>query len=273
MQSAGQEFKIAIAGPAMSALLGVVLFGVGQFVPGGIGTTLWYLGFVNFALAIFNLLPGFPLDGGRVFRSMVWARTNDLQRSTTIATRVGGFIGWLIIAVGALFVLRGSLVGLWYMFIGFFLKSAADNAREAVTIERAIAGVTVAEVMRAAPPTVDGGITLERLIEEHVLRGERAVFVELDGNVAGVVTTTDLAKVPREQHGSTTAATLMVPAEQVVVASPEMSLQAALRLLMENDIHQLPVIEDGRFVGLLTRGDIFHHIETRRRFLRPRTHP
>ena len=274
MQSPGQEFRIAIAGPAMSALIGVVLLGAGLLLENPIGDLLANLGFVNILLAVFNLLPGFPLDGGRVFRSLVWARTHDLQRSTTVATRVGAGIGWVIIAIGTALVLRGNAAGLWYIFIGLFLKSAADNARDAVTIERAIADVSVAEVMRAAPETVDASMLIQRIIDERVLRhGERAVFVERDGHVAGVVTTTDLAKVPRDQHASTTVGAVMVPAERVITASPEMPLAEALRLLIEKDVHQLPVIEAGRFVGLLTRGDIFQHIEARRRFLRPRPHP
>ena len=273
MQSAGQEFRIAIAGPLTSALIGAVLLGVGQLVDHPIGDVLADLGFVNLLLAAFNLLPGFPLDGGRVFRSVVWARTHDLQRSTAIATRVGGVIGWAIIAIGAALVWRGVGSGLWYIFIGYFLKSAADNARDAVTIERAIADVRVVDVMRAAPEPVDAGTSLQRLIEDRVLqRGERAVFVGQDGRVAGVVTTADLVRVPREQHATTSVGMLMVPADRVVTASPEMPLVEALRLLIERDVHQLPVIEAGRFVGLLTRGDIFQHIEARRRFLRPRTH-
>ena len=274
MQSAKQEFGVAIAGPAMSVALGAALVGVGSVLSDPTGDVLVDLGVINLVLGVFNLLPGFPLDGGRVFRSLVWARTHDLQTSTAVAARVGGAIGWVIIAVGAATVFRGNLSGLWYMFIGFFLKNAADNARDALTIERAVTGVSVGEVMRPAPAAVDGTTTLQRLVEEHVLdRGERAVFVQQDGHAAGIVTTSDLARVPRDRHGSTTVAEVMVPADRVVTAAPETPLAEGLRLLIERDVHQLPVIEEGRLVGLLTRGDIFQHIEARRRSLRPRTHP
>lgn len=274
MRNAREEFGVAIAGPTMSVVLGAVLVGAGYLAPGAAGDVLADLGVVNLILGVFNLLPGFPLDGGRVFRSLVWARTQDLQRSTALAARVGGIIGWVMIAIGAAVVFRGNLSGLWYMFIGFFLKNAADNARDALTIERAVTGVSVAEVMRPAPEAVDAGTTLQRLVEDHVLdRGERATFVQQDGHAAGIVTTTDLARVPRERHASTTVAEIMVPTERVVTAAPETPLSEALRLLIERDVHQLPVVDAGRLVGLLTRGDIFRHIETRRRLARPRTHP
>jgi CBS domain-containing protein len=267
MQSAGQEFRIAIAGPALSVLLGVVLTAAGLAVPGDGAQVLFYLGFVNFALGVFNLLPGFPLDGGRVFRSIVWARTHDLARSTRIAARVGTGIAWAMILLGIMTVLYAGIVGLWYVLIGLFLKSASESAYGELVLERTLAGVRVRDVMRPPPDPVDAGTTLARLIEERVLaRGERALFVGRNGGVAGLLTTTDLARVPRDQYATTTAAEAMVPAERVVTVEPQAPLLDAMRLMVRRDVHQLPVLEGGRMVGLLSRADVIQQLEARERF-------
>ena len=270
MQSAGQEFRVAIAGPAMSLLLGLVFTAVGFAVPGDGAQVLFYLGFVNFALGVFNLLPGFPLDGGRVFRSIVWARTHDLARATKIAARVGIGIAWALIVLGIMTVLVAGIVGLWYVLIGLFLKSASESAYGQLVLERTLQGVRVRDVMRPPPDPVDAGTSLAQLIEERVLaRGERALFVGRDGGVAGLLTTTDLARVPRDRHATTTAAEAMVPAEQVVTVEPQSPLLDAMRLMVQRDVHQLPVVEGGRMVGLLSRGDVIQQLEARERLGQP----
>jgi CBS domain-containing protein len=263
MRSPKQEFLIAVAGPLSSWVLGVV-FGVAwvmlraepvSVVPG-------YLSVVNFALGTFNLLPGFPLDGGRVFRSIVWGRVHDLTRATRIASMVGQGIAWLLIAGGITFMVFVNWGGLWYVLIGLFLKNASENAYAQVLLERALRDLKVRELMQAAPEPVLETWSLQRVADERVLaRAERALFVEDMGHVSGLITVADLSKVPRDQWDLTTVRAAMVPAEQVITVTSDASALEAMRLMQEHDVHQLPVIDDGTLVGLLTRGDVLRRLE------------
>ncbi len=267
MQSARQEFLIAFAGPAMSFVLGGVFTGLAVVVGGNVGEVLAYLGFVNVLLGAFNLLPGFPLDGGRVFRSIVWARTKDHATATRIATTVGSAIGWLMIAGGILITLRVSLFGLWYVMIGFFLKSAAESAWNQLIVERALAKVRAEDVMRPPPDPLPEDTLVQRIVDEHVLaRGERCLLLEREGRVTGLVTTTDLARVPRDRWPLTRAHEVMVQTADVATCAPDTLVSDAMKTMVERDVHQLPVIEAGQLVGMLTRGDVLSQLETRMRF-------
>ena len=268
MRTPGQEFRIAIAGPAMSILIGAVLGAATLVLPGDAAEVATYLSWVNFALGIFNLLPGFPLDGGRVLRSIAWAVSGDLTRATRIAARVGVLIAWGMIAIGILssFATR-SLVGLWWVLIGLFLKTASEGAYGQVLLERVLEGVRVSDVMREAPAPVDPAANLMTVVQERVIgRGERALFVGGEGGILGLFTVGDLARIPNDRLASMTARDVMVPAESIVTVAPGAPLLDATRAMTERDVHQLPVVEDGRMVGLLTRGDVLQQLEVRERF-------
>ena len=270
MQTPGQEFRIAIAGPAMSIAIGLVLGALSFALPGDLSRILFYLAAINLILGVFNLLPGFPLDGGRVLRSIIWATSGDLTKSTRIAALSGTALAWGMIAVGLYvsFVTR-SLSGAWYVLIGLFLKSASENAYSQMLLERVLEGVFVRDVMRAAPDPVDPASTLSRIVDERVIgRGERALFVGGAGQVVGLFTVVDVGRVPADRLASTTAREIMVPVEQIVIARPETPLLEATRSMTEHDFHQLPVVEDGRMVGVLTRGDVLQQLEVRQRFRR-----
>ncbi len=268
MESPRQEFRIAIAGPIMSALLAVIFIVVGVFVPWvNLGIIFIYLGFVNGLLAVFNLLPGFPLDGGRVLRSLLWRRTNDLTEATRIASRVGSGIAWFMIAGGIAWVLFIGFTGLWYVLIGLFLKSAAEGSYSQVLIERTLRGINASEVMSAPPEPLPETVNLQVIVDERVLaRGERAIFLDREGRVTGLITTTDLARVPRNELPQTSASSVMVQTGDIVTVGPETSVMEAMRLMTEKDIHQVPVISGSQMVGLLTRANILQQIETRMRF-------
>ncbi len=267
MKNARHEFFVAAAGPGMSFVLAVVFIGAAALVGDEVGSILFYLGVVNGILGLFNLLPGFPLDGGRVFRAIVWGRTRSLTKATRIASRVGVIIAWVMIGIGVLFTLTVSLFGLWYIFIGLFLKQAAEAAYGQVLVDRALARVRARDVMRPPPDPMPESSSLQVLVDERILaRGDRCVLLERGGRVTGLLTTTDLAKVPREEWMTTSARTAMVPAEETATVSPMELVTDAIRLMAERDIHQLPVIEGGQVVGMLTRGDILNHIQTRMQF-------
>jgi Zn-dependent protease len=267
MNSARQEFLIAIAGPAMSFVLGVAFIVVATGIGGNLGEVIAYLGFVNIILGVFNLLPGFPLDGGRVFRSILWARTKDHLKATRIASYSGSGIGWIMIVGGLLLVLSGNLFGLWYAMIGFFLKSAAESAYSQLLVERALERIRASDVMRPAPVPLHEDTLVQRIVDEHVLAaGERCVLLGREGSVTGLLTTTDLAKVPRDRWPLTRAREVMVQAEQVATCEPSTAVAEAMRTMATRDVHQLPVIDGGQLVGMLTRGDILAQLETRMRF-------
>lgn len=267
MRTPAQEFRIAIAGPATSLALGLLLGGVWLALPGDIGRIVMYLAAVNIILGVFNLVPGFPLDGGRVLRAIIWASSGDITKSTRVASRVGTAVAWGMIALGVYSALMGNLGGLWYVLIGLFLKTASDNAYGQMILERALEGVFVRDVMREAPAPVEPSSNLKRIVEDRVIgRGERSIFVGGDGRVLGLFTIADLAAIPVEQLPSMTAGDVMVPAERVITVSPGTPLLEATRALTERDIHQLPVVENGRMVGVLSRGDVLQQLEVRQRF-------
>ncbi|MBT5774675.1 MAG: site-2 protease family protein [Dehalococcoidia bacterium] len=263
MRSPRQEFLISVAGPLSSWLLAVIfgaLWAVFQAEP--FSVVFGYLGVVNFLLGAFNLLPGFPLDGGRVFRSIMWGRLHDLTRATQIASRVGQGIAWVMIAVGIAFMVFVNWGGLWYVLIGLFLKNASENAYAQLLLERALRDLKVRELMQPAPEPVLETWSLQRVADERVLaQAQRALFVEDMGHVSGLITVADLSKVPRAQWETTTVRAAMVPAERVITVTSEVSALEAMRLMQEHDVHQVPVIDDGTLVGLLTRGDVLRRLE------------
>ena len=263
MRSPRQEFFIAIVGPLSSWVLAIV-FGVLWVVTQsqGVSVIFGYLGVVNFALGFFNLLPGFPLDGGRVFRSIVWGRVHDLTKATRIASTVGQVIAWLMIGGGVLWLFLLGIGGLWYVLIGLFLKNASEQAYAQVLLERALGDVVASDVMRPPPVPVPEAWTLQRLAEERVLGdAERAFLTESLGRVSGLITITDLTHVPRERWGETAVRDAMVPSADVHTVLPDTSVLEAMRLMQEHDVNQLPVLDDGRLVGMLTRGDVLKRLE------------
>lgn len=268
MKSPGQEFRVAIAGPFLSLVLGAIVITAGSFANNDVSKVALYLGFANITLGIFNLLPGFPLDGGRVFRSIAWARTGDLTKATRIAAALGTGIAWFMIAGGTIWVLlSGNLTGAWYVLIGYFLKSASDSALGQVLVDKMLAPLRVSDVMRAPPEPVDADTSLLAIIDDRVVaRGERCILLSRSGAVTGIITVTDLAKVPRESLPTKRASEVMVPAAQVVTVTPSTPLSDAMRLMVERDLHQLPVIEAGRLLGIVGRGDILQQVEARMRF-------
>lgn len=268
-EDARQEFRVAIVGPLMSfALAGG--FGLIWLVlrSESISAVPGYLALINLALGVFNLLPGFPLDGGRVFRSIIWGRTGSRVRATRIAARVGSGIAYLMIAGGVVLLAMGEFGGLWYILIGLFLRGAASGSEQAVLIEQALADVHVREVMQPPPEPVPAGTTLQELVDTRVLAtGDRCYLVGREGAVIGLITTSDLTDVSRERWTTARIEDAMIPESEIIVIEPDAPVLEGLQRMQEHDIHQLPVIEEGRLLGLLTRGDVMRQIELRRRFI------
>ncbi len=264
--SAISEFFIATAGPIVSLAL-AVLFSVGMFPSASI-EPLWgllkYLAYINFALVLFNLIPGFPLDGGRVFRAIVWAVTKDLRRATLTAANVGRFIGFVFILYGVWQVFSGNLGGgLWIAFIGWFLDSAASAQVQQVIFQGTLAGHRVSQAMTTECATVPANLTLQRLVEDHILTSGRRCFLVNQGeNTLGLMTLHRVKDVARQDWANTTAAQVMLPLAELKRIGPDAELWTALQQMDRDGVNQLPVMTDSRVVGMLSRDDVISFLRT-----------
>jgi Zn-dependent protease/CBS domain-containing protein len=264
------EFLMAIVGPLASLFLAALCWGAGALVrpagPSPAHAILAYLATLNTALAFFNLLPGFPLDGGRVLHAIIWGISADFRRATQVATLAGNVVAYLFI-LGGLWIafIRGDFFnGIWLAFIGWFLNNAADASRRQVEIQYRLAGVRVGDIMNPAPLVVERHVTLSELVNDYVLRrGVRALPVVEGDRLVGIITLSDIKDVPQEQWSTTTVGDVVGRRGKLVVATPRQDLASALNALAEGDLNQLPVVEDGRLVGLLTRSDIIRYFQVR----------
>jgi len=225
---------------------------------------LFYLGVANVILVVFNLIPGFPLDGGRVFRAIVWGITGSLERATKIAATVGVIIGYLFIVAGIFYVFVAPIQGIWLIAIGWFLQSAAEQSYRQMRLERAFSGVRVGSIMDPNPVVVRPEVTLDDLVDRYVLaRNVRGLPVVDNGQLIGIVTLTDLREVPREDWGHITVRERMTPRQELITLGPDSELTDALRALSAKDIHQIPIIEGDTLVGLLTRSAVIRYMQLR----------
>jgi len=271
-QSPGVEFQIAIVGPLTSLAIGAVTLVAGNLIgPNAplVAAVLRYLGVTNLLLGVFNLIPGFPLDGGRVLRAIIWRVTGSLRRATRAATLVGQVIAYLFIVAGVFLFFNGDFInGLWFGFIGWFLLQAAQAANSQVMLESVFKGVTVGQLMSPPPLTAPANISLQQLVDGYLLpHGARTIPVVRsdEGQLAGLVTLADIRRVPREQWPQTPVGQAMVPLERLHTVRPQQNLNDVLPLMTGRDVNQLLVVDDvGQLVGILSRDAILRYVEIRR---------
>lgn len=267
---AKQEFLIAVVGPVTSLVLGL-LFGVAwavlyniESIDNGIAGITLNLAVINVSLAVFNMLPGFPLDGGRVFRSLVWLRNKNRIKATKAASTAGEWIAYALMAGGIIQVVLGSYGGLWMTFIGFFLKNAATGSYQQTVAESALAGVLVRDVMSRDVDVVEPTVMLDELLRDHVLRKNARCFAVIAaGDFAGIVTLTDVRSVEQSKWPETSVYRAMTPATRLHTVAPEEDIAMVMRLMSEHDVNQLPVVQGRELVGMLTRGDLMRFIQLR----------
>ncbi|HEV8637098.1 MAG TPA: site-2 protease family protein [Chloroflexota bacterium] len=279
------EFLVAVVGPLTSAAIAALAWlGARQlgatFPPGGGGVgaaVLTYLAIANGLLAVFNLIPGFPLDGGRVLRAIVWAVSGSLRTATNVSSYVGQLVAFGLIAWGVLGMLGGDVLGgLWTAFIGWFLNGAAESSRQQLAVQETFRGVRVADLMTPGPATVEPDTPLDAFVYEEVIRrGQRALPVVDGGRLLGIVSVTDARKVPTEAWASTPVSAVMT-AEELAAVAPGDELNRALKLMADRGLHQALVLDDGRLVGLLTRAAVIQYLALRDQLDLPprrRAHP
>jgi Zn-dependent protease/predicted transcriptional regulator len=266
--SANTEFWMAFAGPLTSAVIGGVCM-LAATVAGGstspLKAMLTWLGYINLALAAFNMVPGYPLDGGRILRAILWWKTGDVDRATRMAAKTGQVVGILFIAWGILQFAGGAgFGGLWISFIGWFLLTAAGESSRRVTIEHALAGVTAGDVMSRECPSLDGNLNIQHFVDEEVLRtGQRCFVVLQNGEVAGLVTPHEVKKIDRARWPYTTLNEVMRPLEDLHTVPPETPLKNVLEIMGREDLNQVPVMTNGRLAGILSRSHLLDYLRTR----------
>jgi Zn-dependent protease/predicted transcriptional regulator len=267
------EFWMGIAGPIMSFVIGVICLGIAialGWTPPDVPqqplpAMLMWLGYINIVLAIFNMIPGFPLDGGRVLRAIVWWITGNANRATTIAARVGQVIAFVMIIYGLLQFFQGAgFNGLWIAFIGWFLLSASRESYAQVAVTEGLRGVRVGDVMSRDYLTVDGYSNIQTFVEEHLARTGRRCFVVLvNGQPEGIITPAEITAVQRARWPYTTVADVMRPLDEVKTVAPETPLSDALEVMSHQDLNQLPVLANGNLAGLISRAHVLQLLRTR----------
>ncbi len=267
-QRPSDELYMSIVGPATSLILGII-FGILLFSLRGVSpeitAILFYLTFTNIALAIFNLIPGFPLDGGRVLRAIVWWLTGNLLRATRIATIAGQLTGYILILGGLLWAFAGNFLGgIWLAIIGWFLTNAAEASYRQVALQDVFRRFRVRELMNPHPVTVQPWDTLEDVVNNYILqRNVRALPVVENGELVGLITLADVREVPQQQWGEVPVKDVMKRTTELHTVSPDSDLGQVLRSMAEEDINQLPVVVGNRLVGLLSRSQIMRFLQVR----------
>lgn len=268
-KSPATEFLVAIVGPLTSFAIAALAFVVALFVgEPTLQLLVGYVAFVNLLVGIFNLVPGFPLDGGRVLRSIAWRITNDLRRATQIASGAGQLVGFGLIAWGLAIVFLpppgDTLNGIWIAAIGWFLQNAASTGLQQVIMESRLRDVRVADVLRRDSSCVSPETTVADLIEDHLLPNNRRAMPVCEGErPVGVVTLGDVRSVAQDARSRTRVAEVMGGSDNLVTVAPGDTLQRALELFAGDDLEQLPVVEDGQLAGVLTRADVIRQLQLR----------
>jgi Zn-dependent protease/CBS domain-containing protein len=271
--NAATEFWVGVVGPVSSALLAGLFQLVAYFVgdPNSpVGAMAEWLARINLMLAVFNLIPGFPLDGGRVLRAAVWAFTGSMDRATRVATSVGQGIAYIFIIAGIMLAIlpRGDVVsGLWLAFIGWFLLDAARSSQQSMIFDRAMRGVRARDVMSADVPTVPADVSMLDFVDQYLMQTGRRCFIVLrGGQVLGLITTHEVKAIPREEWPVVDVERAMRPFETLRWVEPNTDLGRVLEVMETDDVNQVPVVSDGRLLGVVRRDNLLRFIRTRVEF-------
>ena len=270
---AKSEFWMGIIGPITSIAIGLVCLVLASLLGWNFPTEsntppaamFMWLGYINIALAIFNLIPGFPLDGGRVLRAVIWWVTGDANRSTRIAAGVGQLVALGFIMMGIWRFFSGAgFGGLWIAFIGWFLLEAARASGAQVEITERLTGVKVGDVMAQQFPVVDANSNLQTFVQDHLLPTGHRCFVVLEqGTPAGIITPHEVKAIDRARWPYTTVGDVMRSLESLRTMSPERPVAEALEMMGREDVNQMPVVQEGKLTGIISRGHILRVLQTR----------
>lgn len=267
-KTAADEFRMAIAGPLTSLVLGGIFLaiwaGTKDTAPFVSAVAQW-LGLINISLGVFNLIPGFPLDGGRVLRSLIWWGTRNLQKATHIASYIGRAFGWLGILGGIYLIFTGNWFnGIWFALIGWFLESAASGSYRQMLVQEMLQGHTAGEIMTRECAVIGPDITVERLVNENIMTSGRRCFPVVDNDsLQGLVTLDNVRAVPRDRWNRTAVKEAMTSLKTLKSVGPNQDLSSVLKTMVEADINQVPVVVDNKIIGMVTRDNILNFISVR----------
>ncbi len=272
-EDAQTEFLVSIAGPIASAVIGFVCLMLAWVLGWTMMTEpttppmamLVWLGYINIGLAVFNMLPGFPMDGGRVLRALVWWATGSAERATRIASITGQFVAFALIVLGIYRFFGGAgFSGLWMAFIGWFLLNAAKAtyAQQELTVR--LRGVTVGDLMTLDCTLVDGNSNLQTFVNESLLHtGRRCFLVAEQGIVTGLITSHEVKGIPKARWPFTLIYDVMRPLDKLRTVSPDTPVSEALEIIGREDINQLPALANGKLAGMISRDQILRYLLTR----------
>ena len=264
------ELVISVVGPLTSLVLGGLLILIGsvgrEVLARPIAGGLRYLGFVNLALGLFNLLPGFPLDGGRVLRSLVWRATGSLSRATRVASIAGQVVGYLIVALGALFLLQGALVSaIWFAAIGWFLAQAARSSYEELQVRRFLETVDAEDLMSPNLVSVPDAISLRQAVDQYFMRYDHSAFpVESDGHTIGLLTLRGVKRIPQQEWEARSVQEAMEPLGAQCSVEAATPMDRVMARLQDGETGRCLVVRDGEVVGIITPTDIARWLQRRR---------
>ena len=260
------EFLVAIAGPIVSVLIAIACYVTGVLGEARLATSvvgvLWYLGMVNGVVVAFNLIPAFPLDGGRVLRSVLWHVKGNLRWATRISSSLGSGFGLLLMLFGVLSVLSGNVIGgMWQFLIGMFLRGAAQTSYQQVLIRRALEGEHVGRFMRSEVVTVSPATTVEKLVEDYIYKHHHKMFPVIDeGQLMGCVTTRDVQQVPRGEWMQRTVAEIIEPCTEENTIDRDADAMEALSSMSRIGTSRLIVVRDGHLEGVVSLKDMLEFI-------------
>lgn len=263
-----REFVMALAGPLASIALAFIFMVISFLIDDvseAFGAVTLYLSILNVALAVFNLLPGFPMDGGRVLRSIIWSFTDNLEKATHIASRVGQGFAFLFIFLGVMQVMRGFLTGFWLIFIGWFLHSSAVRGYTQVRTRSALKGLKASDLMAGHYEAVPGWISVQALVDEFILKqGDHGYLVTDGETIQGTVCLQDVKKLPRSEWDITSVKMVMTPRAEFKPVSPGTDGEEVLRHMAESGSSEIPVMDGDEVVGIICRNDLLKHIQLRK---------
>ncbi len=274
------EFWVAIVGPLSSLAIGVVCLLLARLAGWGwkqgmeaqtpLAAVLLWLGYINFMLALFNMIPGYPLDGGRVLRAVIWWINKNAVRATEIAARVGQVIAFLFILFGLYqFFVGRNFGGLWIAFIGWFLLDASRSSYIQTEFMEVLRGRKVADLMDRSCPSVEAHLSVEDFVHQYLLSSGRRCFVVVqDGRLVGLITPNEVKHVERERWNQTSIQSVMRPLSKLRTVTPETPVVQALEMMGREDLNQLPVVSGGELQGILSRGNIMGFLRTHAELLK-----
>jgi Zn-dependent protease len=267
-KKAMKEFYMALVGPLTSLILGaifLIVWALIRNISAPIAAMTFYLGIINIVLAFFNLLPGFPMDGGRVLRAIIWQATGNLKKATRIASIVGQVIAFFLIFLGIWQLLSSIFIGgIWLIFIGWFLHSASVRGYQQVMLQEMLKDLRAEDLMNKDFMIVKSNLSIKELVEDYMLKHkERAFMVSDNSQLEGIICLEDIKKVPQSEWSTIRVADIMTPKEKLETVSPHDDGNIVLSRLTAKNVNQLPVVEKGKLAGIVCRTDILQFLQLR----------